>query len=73
VGKTEDGEEEKKPSPQRHDRVGLKGEKEFPKKMRSFEIIDEGKDSNDHWKGGNISSDLRNGLISLSAKKIGRG
>ena len=41
--------------------------------MRPLEIINEGKDSNDHWKRSDISSNPSNGLISLSAQEIGRG
>ncbi len=31
--------------------VGLKGEKEFPEKVRPFKIVDEAENSDDHGKG----------------------
>jgi hypothetical protein len=69
----EDGEEEKKPGSQGHYGVGLKGEKQFPEKMRSFKIINKGNDPYNDRKGCNIGSDPGDRFISFSSKKIGRG
>jgi hypothetical protein len=73
VCKTKDGEKEKEPGSQRHHRVGLKSEKEFPEKLWPLKIINKSEDSNDHREGGDIGSDSGDVLISIFAEEVGCG
>ena len=73
MAKTKKGEKEKKPRSKGHDGVGLKGEKEFPKEMRSFKIVDESQDSHQHRKRSDIGTDSRNRFIPFSPDEISGG
>ena len=73
MDKTDQGEDQQQPGSQGHDRIGLDGDQEFPKKGRALQIEDQAKDPDQERKRSDIGPDPADLFIFFFSEKISQG